>query len=90
MGYVSNLAKIAPPYKPREKKRKEKKRKEKKRKEKKKKKRKEKKNSEEEMYSPRKPRCCCQNKEKLLGRQKQKYSNLPFLGIFIEMKAGVT
>lgn len=36
----------------------------------------------EEEYSPRKPRCCNQNKEQLLVRQKQKYSNCPVSGIF--------
>lgn len=41
------------------------------------------------MYFPRKPRCCYQNKEKLLGRKKQICSNLLVSGIFIQMKADV-
>ena len=42
------------------------------------------------MYFPRKPRCCYQNKEKLLGRKKQICSNLLVSGMFIQMKADVS
>lgn len=42
------------------------------------------------MYFPRKPRCCYQNKEKLLGRKKQICSNLLISGVFIQMKADVS